>query len=129
MRRAGRVTAMTISTLLQAVHPGITTADLDTLAEETMRAEGCTPSFKGYRGFPASICTSVNDEIVHGIPSRDRVLREGDLLSLDVGAIYQGYHGDSAVTLFVGGRSPSPDAERLVRVTEQALAAAIEQLR
>ena len=99
MRRAGRVTAMTISTLLQAVHPGITTADLDTLAEETMRAEGCIPSFKGYRGFPASICTSVNNEIVHGIPSHRRVLEEGDLLSLDVGAVWEGYHGDSAVSV------------------------------
>src|SRR5436190_4873007 len=128
MRRAGRVTAMTISTLLQAVHPGITTGDLDALAEETMRTEGCTPSFKGYRGFPASICTSVNHEIVHGIPSHRRVLNEGDLLSLDVGAIWEGYHGDSAVSVFVG-EPPSDLAEKLVRVTEESLEAGISQIR
>ena len=128
MRRAGHVTAMTISRLLEAVRPGITTADLDALAEETMRAEGCTPSFKGYRGFPASICTSVNQEIVHGIPSQRRVLQDGDLLSLDVGAVWEGYHGDSAVSVFVGG-PPSDVSEKLVRVTEESLEAGISQIR
>jgi methionyl aminopeptidase len=128
MRRAGRVTALTVERLMEAVRPGVTTADLDALGEEIMRSEGCIPSFKGYRGFPASICTSVNDEVVHGIPSSRRVLREGDLLSLDVGAVWEGYHGDSAVTVFVGS-PPSDVAEKLVRVTEDALAAGISQIR
>ncbi|HEX9313349.1 MAG TPA: M24 family metallopeptidase, partial [Actinomycetota bacterium] len=96
MRQAGRVTARTVERLMEAVGPGVTTAELDALAEESIRSYGCTPSFKGYRGFPASICTSVNDQVVHGIPG-PRVLHEGDLISLDVGAVWDGYHGDSAV--------------------------------
>jgi methionyl aminopeptidase len=127
MREAGRVTALTVGHLMDAVRPGLTTADLDAIAEDIMRGEGCTPSFKGYRGFPASICTSVNEQVVHGIPSR-RVLREGDLLSLDVGAVFEGYHGDAAVTVFVG-EPPSDLAEKLVRVTEESLEAGISQLR
>src|SRR5688572_13057757 len=98
MRRAGRITAATVSLLMDRVRPGMTTADLDRLAEEHMRSGGAIPSFKGYRGFPGSICTSLNEEVVHGIPG-PRVLRDGDLLSLDVGAIWEGYHGDSAVTV------------------------------
>src|SRR2546427_10312232 len=120
MRVAGRVTALTVERVTDAVRPGITTADLDQIAERSIRAEGCTPSFKGYRGFPASICTSVNDEVVHGIPSRRRVLEEGDLLSLDVGAVWEGYHGDSAVSVFVGA-PPSDVAEKLIRVAEDSL--------
>ena len=127
MRRAGRVTALTVERLLEEVRPGITTAALDALAEKSMRAEGCVPSFKGYRGFPASICTSLNDQVVHGIPG-PRVLREGDLLSLDVGAVWEGYHGDSAVSLFVG-TPPSDVAEKLVRVTEESLEAGIAEIR
>lgn len=127
MRRAGRVTALTVERLLEAVKPGITTAELDALAEETMRAEGCVPSFKGYRGFPASICASVNEQVVHGIPGR-RILQEGDLLSLDVGAVWEGYHGDSAASAFVG-EPPSDVAEKLVRVTEESLEAGIAEIR
>jgi methionyl aminopeptidase len=129
MREAGRVTALALRRVADAVGPGVTTLDLDRLAEEVIRDEGCVPSFKGYRGFPASICTSINEEIVHGIPSPKRTLRDGDLVSLDVGAVYQGYHGDAAVTVFVGGRAPSADAERLVATTERALGCAIERLR
>jgi len=125
MRRSGRITAGAIERVVAAVAPGKTTLDLDRVAEEHILAEGATPSFKGYRGFPASICASLNDEIVHGIPSRNRVLREGDLLSLDFGAIWEGFHSDSAVTVFVGGAAPSAEAERLVRTTEAALEAAI----
>ncbi len=121
MRVAGRVTALTIVRVLDEMRPGMTTLDLDRIAERSIRAEGCTPSFLGYRGFPGSICTSLNDEVVHGIPSRHRVVREGDLLSLDVGAVYEGYHGDSAVSVFVGGRAPSEEVARLVKVTESAL--------
>lgn len=130
MRRAGRITAGAIEAMLAAVGPGVTTADLDRIAERYIRAEGGTPSFKGYRGtFPGTICASLNDEIVHGIPSPKRVLRAGDVLSLDCGAIWEGYQGDSAVTVFVGGDPPSPETEKLVRVTEESLDAAVAVIR
>jgi methionyl aminopeptidase len=129
MRVAGRVTALTIQRLVEEVRPGMSTLDLDRIAERSIRGEGCTPSFLGYRGFPGSICTSIDEEIVHGIPSPKRILREGDLLSLDVGAVYQGYHGDSAVSVFVGGHAPSEEAARLVKATEEALYAGIDALR
>jgi methionyl aminopeptidase len=130
MRRAGRIVAGTIDAVLDAVAPGKTTRDLDVVAETYIREQGAIPSFLGYGRppFPASICTSLNDEIVHGIPSPKRVLKEGDLLSLDFGAIWEGFHGDSAVSVFVG-EPPSAEAEKLVRVTEESLEAAIEQVR
>jgi methionyl aminopeptidase len=127
MRKAGRITAEARDQVAAAVRPGITTKDLDAVGEEAIRSAGAIPSFKGYRGFPASICTSVNEEIVHGIPG-DRVLRGGDLIALDVGAIWEGYHGDSAVTVFVG-EPPSDLAEKLVRVTADALESGISQIR
>src|SRR3989441_9780579 len=117
MRRAGRIVAQTIERLVQDVRPGMTTADLDAQAETIIRSEGAVPSFKGYRGFPATICTSLNSEVVHGIPSPKRQLNPGDILKLDVGCIWDGYHADSAVSVFVGGMPPSPEAEKLVRVT------------
>ena len=126
MRRSGRILADTILRVLEAVEPGATTADLDAVAEERILAAGAVSNFKGYRGtYPATICTSVNAEIVHGIPSATRVLQEGDLLSLDFGCIWEGYHSDSAVSVFVGGVAPSPEAEHLAKVTEAALDAAI----
>jgi methionyl aminopeptidase len=125
MRRAGRIVAGTIDRVLGAVEPGVSTLDLDKVAETYIREQDATPSFKGYRGFPATICASINNEIVHGIPARTRVLREGDVLSLDFGAIWDGFHADSAVTTFVGGRPPSEAAENLVRTTERALELAI----
>jgi methionyl aminopeptidase len=125
MRHAGRIVAGTVDRVLAAVAPGKSTLDLDTVAEGYIREQGATPSFKGYRGFPASICASIDNEIVHGIPSRTRVLREGDVLSLDFGAIWEGFHADSAVTVFVGGRAPSDAAENLLRSTERALELAI----
>jgi len=134
MRTAGRIVAGTIDRVTRAVRPGVTTAELDAVAEAYIREQGATPSFKGYGGsgrrkpFPASICTSLNDEIVHGVPSRKRIVAEGDLLSLDFGAVWDGFHGDSAVTLIVG-EPPSVEAEKLVRVTEEALEAAISQVR
>ncbi len=128
MRRAGRVVARTIAEVVGAVRPGITTADLDVVAEKVILGEGATPSFKGYRGFPASICTSVNEQLVHGIPGQ-RVLVEADVLSLDFGAIWEGYHGDAAVTLFVGGEPPSAEAGRLVSVTRESLEAGIAEIR
>ena len=134
MRKAGAILAGTITAVLDAVEPGTTTLALDGLAESFIRDNGAVPSFKGYRGFaatpfPATICASVNHEIVHGIPSRTRVLKEGDLLSLDFGAIWEGFHSDSAVSVFVGGIAPSAEAERLVKATEAALEAAIAQVR
>ena len=129
MRKAGRIVAGTIDRVLAAVGPGVTTAQLDEVAEAYILEQRATPSFKWYRGtFPASICTSLNDEIVHGIPSTKRVVREGDVLSLDFGAIWDGFHADSAVTIVVG-EPRSPDAEKLVRVTEEALEAGISQIR
>jgi len=129
MRVAGRIVAGTIERVLAAVAPGKSTADLDAVAERYILEQHAAPSFKGYRGFPATICTSLNQEIVHGIPSPKRVLKEGDLLSLDFGAIWEGFHADSAVTVFVGGRAHSAEAEKLVRVTEEALEAGISQIR
>ena len=118
MREAGLVVGRTLERLRTAVAPGVTTAELDALAEETIRGEGAVPSFKGYHGFPATICASVNDEIVHGIPSR-RVLREGDLVSLDCGAIVAGWHGDAAVTVGVG--EVAPELVELMRICERAM--------
>jgi methionyl aminopeptidase len=130
MRRAGRITARAIEAMLEHVAPGVTTADLDAVAERAIRDQGATSSFLHYKGsYPATICASVNDEIVHGIPSKKRVLRMGDVLSLDCGAIWDGFQGDSAVTVIVGGEPPSPEAEKLVRVTEDALDAAIQVIR
>ncbi|HEX9824389.1 MAG TPA: type I methionyl aminopeptidase [Actinomycetota bacterium] len=123
LRRAGRITARAREAVVAAVRPGVTTAQLDAIAEEVMRSEGAVPSFKGYRGFPASICASINQELVHGIPG-PRALREGDLFSVDVGAIWEGFHGDSAVTVYVGD-SPPGDLEKLMRVTEESLEAGI----
>jgi methionyl aminopeptidase len=128
MRRSGRILADTIDHVLDAVAPGATTLDLDRLAAEHIRAAGAIPSFLGYKGFTASICASINNEIVHGIPSRDRVIREGDVLSLDFGAIWEGFHSDSAVTVFVGA-PPSDDAKRLVEATQEALDAGISVIR
>lgn len=128
MRRSGAITAETIEAVVEAVRPGVTTDELDAIAERRIRDAGAVPSFLGYRGFTKTICASVNDEIVHGIPSAERVLREGDLLSLDFGAIYEGFHSDSAVSLFVGGAAPSEGAARLVEVTEACLEAAIARV-
>ncbi len=126
MRRGGRILADTLDRLQDAVRPGITTAELDEIAEEAIRAPGAKPSFKGYRGFPASICTSPNDVIVHGIPD-GTVLEEGDIISLDVGVLFGGFHVDSAWTFPVG--QVDPGAAELLKVTEASLDAAIEQVR
>src|SRR3954463_2693246 len=119
MRQAGLVVGRTLDKLKAAVAPGMTTADLDAIAEEAIRSEGAVPSFLGYRGFPACICTSINSEIVHGIPSPTAVIRDGDVVSIDCGAIVDGYHGDAAVTVPVG--EVGPDLLELLRVTEESL--------
>lgn len=126
MRRAGEIVAQALAAMREAVKPGITTAELDALAEEVIRREGALPSFKGYLGYPASICASVNEEIVHAIPSERRLL-EGDIISLDVGAIWQGYQGDAAITLPVG--KVSALAQRLMEATARALEAGIAAAR
>ena len=124
MRRAGRVVGELLDVLRQAVRPGMTTLDLDALSHATILRLKAAPAFKGYRGFPATVCTSVNNEVVHGIPSRRR-LEEGDIVGLDVGAVVDGYYADAAVTVAVG--KISEEAARLIRVTEQALAEGIAQ--
>ncbi|MGD9956511.1 MAG: type I methionyl aminopeptidase [Candidatus Nanopelagicales bacterium] len=118
MRQAGLVVGRTLELLRESVRPGISTRELDAIAEESIRSAGAVPSFLGYHGYPASICASVNDEVVHGIPG-DRVLVEGDQISIDCGAIVQGWHGDAAITVPVGAVAEA-DAE-LSRVTEEAL--------
>jgi methionyl aminopeptidase len=119
MREAGLVVGRTLEKLKAAVAPGVSTADLDAIAEESIRGEGAIPAFKGYRGFPACICTSINSEIVHGIPSPKAVVQEGDVISIDCGAIVEGYHGDAAVTVPVG--QVKPELAELLRVTEESL--------
>src|SRR5207302_1289577 len=124
MREAGRLVGEVLTELAAAVAPGVSTADLDALAEKRIRQAGATPAFKGYHGYPATICASVNEEVIHGIPSGRRALNEGDVISIDVGASLNGYYGDSAVTLPVG--KVSEDAARLLRVTEESLYKAID---
>lgn len=119
MRAAGLVVQKTLRVLAEAVRPGITTADLDAIAEKTIRGQGAVPSFLGYRGYPATICTSVNEEVVHGIPSRRKKLRAGDVLSIDCGAIVDGWHGDSAITVPVG--EVAPEYQELMRVCEESM--------
>ena len=118
MREAGLVVGEALEIMREAVAPGVTTKDLDTLAEEHIRSRGATPNFLNYHGFPATICASVNDEVVHGIPG-DRVLREGDVVSLDCGAIVEGWHGDAAITVPVG--DVKAELVELMRVCEEGM--------
>jgi methionyl aminopeptidase len=125
MRRSGKITARVLGDLMRAVKPGMSTRQLDELAERGIRSMGGEPTFKGYHGYPASICTSVNDEVVHGIPG-DRVLREGDVLSIDIGTTLDGYVSDSAVSVGVG--EIAKEARDLMRVTQECLMAGISQM-
>jgi len=130
MRQAGRIVAEVLVLMGEMVGPGVTTEDLNAAADALIRKRGATPSFKGYHGFPASICVSVNEQVVHGIPSKKRVLHAGDLVSVDVGAIYKSYHGDAAMTYCVGGTlCATPEQQRLMDVTQRALAEGIAQAR
>ena len=124
MRAAGRLVGEVLTALTPRVAPGVTTAELDEIAEKMITDAGAIPAFKGYHGYPATICASINEEVIHGIPSGQRVLREGDVLSIDVGASLEGYFGDSAITLPVG--QVSEEAARLLTVTEEALYKAID---
>ena len=127
MREAGRLVGEVLTELAAHVSPGVTTADLDALAEKRIAQAGAVPAFKGYHGYPATICASINEEVIHGIPSGRRVLNEGDIISIDFGASLDGYFGDSAVTLPVG--QVSEDAATLLRVTEESLHKAIQRVR
>lgn len=123
MREAGRIVAETHRLMAKHIEPGITTGELDAIADHYIRSQKALPSFKGYNGFPASICASVNDQLVHGFPGK-RKLNEGDIVTLDIGAQYRGYHGDSAWTYPVG--KISEEAQRLLDVTEASLYAGLE---
>jgi len=130
MRQAGRIVANVLDAIREKARPGVSTGELDALAEEVITREQAVPAFKGYphtgyNDFPASICASINQEIVHGIPSPRRVLKEGDLISIDVGAVYKGFYGDAAITLPIG--EVDEEARRLLEVTERALMAGIRQ--
>lgn len=127
MAEASRIVATVLREIMAAVEPGQTTADLDAMAERRIRAMGATPSFKGYHGFPASICASLNNEVVHGIPSAKRVIRKGDLLKVDTGAYFEGYHGDSCVTICVG--EVPEQARTLSRVAQESLMAGLAQIK
>lgn len=123
MRAANALVAEVLDELRAMAAPGVTTAELDAVAEARVREAGAVPAFKGYRGYPATLCASINEEVVHGIPSAKRVLRDGDIVSLDVGVLLDGFHGDSALTVGVG--AISAEAETLLRVTDDALHRAI----
>ncbi|HAC64450.1 MAG TPA: type I methionyl aminopeptidase [Cyanothece sp. UBA12306] len=127
MRQSSRIVATVLQEISQMVEPGMTTGDLDRYAETRIKDMGATPSFKGYYGFPGSICASINQEVVHGIPSPKRKIRAGDVLKVDTGAYYQGYHGDSCITIAVG--KVSPTVSRLIVAAEEALFAGIEQVK
>lgn len=127
MRESGRIVATVLKEISSMVEPGMTTADLDAYAEKRIREMDATPSFKGYHGFPGSICASINNEVVHGIPNRKKVIRAGDVLKVDTGAYYQGFHGDSCITIAVG--QVSSEAARLIQVAEEALYKGIEQVK
>ncbi|HAI21845.1 MAG TPA: type I methionyl aminopeptidase [Clostridiales bacterium UBA8153] len=126
MREAGRIVARVLAQLARAARPGVATGQLDALAEEIIRSAGAEPSFKGYRGFPASICTSVNEQVVHGIPGA-RKLSRGDVLSIDVGVFYRGFHGDAAISLPIG--MVAARGRRLLEVAEESLARAVAVVR
>ncbi|MDI3546787.1 MAG: methionyl aminopeptidase [Halanaerobiales bacterium] len=125
MRYANQIVAETHAYLAEVIEAGITTAEIDRLGEEFIRSKGAIPSFKGYRGYPASVCVSINEEVVHGIPSKKRTIKEGDIVSLDIGVFYDGFHGDAARSFGVG--KVSKEAEKLLKVTEDSFYRGIER--
>ena len=127
MREASRIVATVLREVIHRVEPGQTTGDLDDFAEQCIRDMGATPSFKGYHGFPASICASINNEVVHGIPNSKRVIHNGDLLKVDTGAYFDGYHGDSCVTICVG--DASAESQTLSRVAQESLMAGLSKVK
>lgn len=127
MRESCRLLAIVHKELEESIRPGMSTKDIDVMGENLIRKLGCVPNFKNYNGYPASICVSVNDEVVHGIPDRHRILQEGDIVSLDAGLIYQGYHSDAARTHGVG--QITPEAQKLIDVTRESFFAGIKMAR
>jgi len=127
MRAASRAVAQTLGLLKKIVRPGVSTAELDRFAERKLRELGAVPAFLGYRGYPATLCVSINEEIVHGIPSEKRIVREGDIVSLDLGAVCEGFYGDAALTAAAG--NISGQARRLMEVTELSLARALAEIK
>lgn len=127
MRNANRIVAETLAMLTEKIRPGLTTRQLDQWAYDFAKAQGAAPAFKGYRGFPGSLCVSVNEEVVHGIPSGRRLLAEGDIVSIDFGVKFEGYYGDAAITVPVGRITPA--REKLIKVTRDSLDLAIDQVR
>ncbi len=127
MRESGRLLALVHDELAKMIRPGISTKQIDRVCEEIIRSYGCTPNFLHYQGYPASVCVSVNDEVVHGIPSDDHIIQEGDIVSLDMGLIYHGYHSDAARTHAVG--QISPEAQKLIDVTRQSFYEGIKMAR
>ncbi len=127
MRKASHIVATVLREIMEMAEPGQTTGDLDVYAERRIREMGATPSFKGYHGFPASICASINNEVVHGIPGPKRVIKSGDLLKVDTGAYYEGYHGDSCITICVGEVPES--GQKLSRVAQESLMAGLSKIR
>ena len=128
MQRSGHVVRQVLDELRAMVAPGVTTMDLEKTAERRIKEFGAKPAFKGYYNYPCVLCTSVNEEIVHGIPSAKRVLKDGDIVSIDCGVVMDGYYGDAAITVAVG-KSVSPERKKLMDVTEQSLYKAIEQVK
>ena len=118
MKEAGRILEIVHEEMAKALRPGMSTLEIDKLGEEVIRSYGCTPSFLNYNGYPASVCVSVNDEVVHGIPSSKRIIKEGDIVGLDAGVIYKGYHSDAARTHAIG--EVSEEAKKLIRVTRES---------
>jgi methionyl aminopeptidase len=127
MRQSAKIVATVLKEISELVKPGMTTADLDAHAEKRIREMDATPSFKGYHGFPGSICSSINNEVVHGIPSPKKIIRAGDVLKVDTGAYYQGFHGDSCITIAVG--EVTEDAAKLIQIAEESLYKGIEQVK
>ncbi len=127
MRKSSKIVATVLSEIRDLVKPGMSTLDLDKYAEKRIRDLDAVPSFKGYHGFPSSICSSINNEVVHGIPSKKKIINEGDLLKVDTGAFYNGYHGDSCITICVG--NTSDEAIELSRVAKEALMLGIKQIK
>lgn len=127
MRNANRIVAETLAMLAEKIRPGLTTLQLDQFAYDFCLAQGAVPAFKGYRGFPGSLCVSINEEVVHGIPSGHRVLREGDIVSIDFGVKFDGFYGDAAITVPVGRVGSA--REKLIKVTRESLELAIDQVR
>jgi methionyl aminopeptidase len=127
MRQSAKIVATTLKEISTMVEPGMTTWDVDVYAEKRIREMGATPSFKGYQGFPASICASINNEVVHGIPNRKKTIKNGDVVKIDTGAFFEGFHGDSCITIGVG--DVSEDAAKLIRVAEEALFAGIYEVK